>query len=169
MGLGGTQNNERLLGSTTYEDIDTNTIYEWKAEYDDNFTSDTPYIKVTANDEGREVQEYIVNIDEVDVSAASDIELFALCSYADAHEKNHENVKSSWELISGYISDELYPSELVKQYMLAKLKGESTEFCGDTMDAVMGFAKRTVTQLQAAYRPECKNAKSCLNSNSLTS
>ena len=73
-----------------------------------------------------------------------------------------ESVKQAWEHAAAEIGvdglgiDEngelLYPSELVKQYMLAKLKGESTEFCGDTMDTVMEFAKRTLAQLQDAHQ-----------------
>ncbi|MDE7415904.1 MAG: hypothetical protein K2N44_06235 [Lachnospiraceae bacterium] len=75
-----------------------------------------------------------------------------------------EPVKQAWEHaaaetgIDGLGIDEngelLYPSEFVKQYMLAKLKGESTEFCGNTMDTVMEFAKRTLAQLQDAHQPE---------------
>lgn len=129
MELGSTQNNERLLDNTTYVDIDTNTMYEWKAEYDDNFTSDTPYIKVTVSGEDRMVKEYIVNIDEVDVSAASDIELFALCSYADAHEKNSENVKSSWELIRGYINDDGASKSYGQKRDWLTMVGEAKEEC----------------------------------------
>ena len=46
-----------------------------------------------------------------------------------------------------------YPSEFLKQHMLAKLKGENTAFYGNTADSVLEFAKRTLSQLQDSNQP----------------
>ena len=110
MDLGSEQGEDRLLGSTIYRDSRTGASCELKAAYDNNFTSDTPLIKVTAGGDDQKKQEYIVNIDEIDVNAASEIEIFALCSYVDAHEKKMGGTKGSWDSLREFVSDGLSKS-----------------------------------------------------------
>lgn len=96
---------QNILGSTLYTDAKTNDRYTLTAAYADSFSSDAPMIKITAQKPDGTKQEYTVNIDEVDASSASDLEMFALCSYADAHEKHTEGTKSKWALLKGYVQD----------------------------------------------------------------
>lgn len=101
MDLDDAQNEGKLLGSAVFADSGTNTKCEWKATYDDNFTQDTPLIKVTSDRIGGKQQEYVVNIDKIDVNNASDIEMFALCSYIDAHEK----YAGGWDTLQSYVRE----------------------------------------------------------------
>ncbi len=94
-----------ILGSTLYTDAKTNERYTITAAYADSFTPTTPMIKITAQKQDGTKQEYTVNIDEVDANSASDLEMFALCSYADTHEKRTEGTKSRWEMLKGYVQD----------------------------------------------------------------
>lgn len=105
MDMGDAANKESLLGSITITNTDTNTKCEWKAAYDENFTSDMPLVKVTSSDTGGNQQQYVINIDEIDVNDASDVEMFALCSYMDAHEKQTNGVKHSWDALRNYVSE----------------------------------------------------------------
>lgn len=107
MELGNVAADGRVLANSSYRDAKTGASYRLTAAYDDNFSADTPYIKVTAEGADQRKQEFIINIDEIDVNAASDFEMFALCSYADAHEKKTEGAKSSWETLNGYVQEAL--------------------------------------------------------------
>ena len=107
MELGNAAGDGRVLANSSYRGAKTGASYRLTAAYDDNFSADTPYIKVTAEGADQTKQEFIINIDEIDVNAASDFEMFALCSYADAHEKKTEGAKSSWETLNGYVQEAL--------------------------------------------------------------
>ncbi|MEZ3478468.1 MAG: hypothetical protein K1W08_07665 [Lachnospiraceae bacterium] len=107
MELGNAAGDGRVLANSSYRGAKTGASYRLTAAYDDNFSADTPYIKVTAEGADQRKQEFIINIDEIDVNAASDFEMFALCSYADAHEKKTEGAKSSWETLNGYVQEAL--------------------------------------------------------------
>lgn len=105
------QGDGSLLGSAVYRDVRTGENYELKAVYDERFTSDSPLIKVTADRAGGKKQEYMVNIDEIDVNAASDIEMFALCNYIDAHEGKAEHAGTSWDALRAYVRSSLTQAE----------------------------------------------------------
>ena len=107
MELGNAAGDGRVLANSSYRGAKTGASYRLTAAYDDNFSADTPYIKVTAEGADQRKQEFIINIDEINVNAASDFEMFALCSYADAHEKKTEGAKSSWETLNGYVQEAL--------------------------------------------------------------
>lgn len=107
MVLGNDAEDDRILASTSFKDARTGAGYGLKAAYDDNFSADSPLIKVIAESADQRKQEFIINIDEIDVNAASDMEMFALCSYADAHEKKTEGAKSSWDTLNAYVQDAL--------------------------------------------------------------
>lgn len=104
---GSAAEDERILASTSSKDARTGAGYGLKAVYDDHFSDDSPLIKVIAEGADQRKQEFIINIDEIDVNAASDMEMFALCSYADAHEKKTEGTKSSWDTLNAYVQDAL--------------------------------------------------------------
>ena len=131
---------QNILGSTLYTDTQTNDRYTLTASYADSFTPDVPMIKITAQKPDGTELEYTVNIDEVDASSASDLEMFALCSYADAHEKRTEGTKSRWDLLKGYVQDNSMDEDAMQKrdwltvvgnskdaYMEAKLYSQVTE------------------------------------------
>lgn len=105
MDTGDAVSEENLLGSTIFTDTDTSTKCEWRAVYDENFTSDMPLVRVTSNDTDGNRNQYVINIDEIDVNDASDIEMFALCSYMDTHEKQTNGIKHSWDTLRNYVSE----------------------------------------------------------------
>lgn len=107
MALGSAEEDGGILASTSFKDVKSGASYGLTAVYDDNFSADLPLIKVTAEGVDRYKQEFIINIDEIDVNAASALEMFALCSYADAHEKKTEGAKSSWDMLNTYVHDAL--------------------------------------------------------------
>ena len=104
---GNAAKDERILASTSFKDAETGASYGLSAAYDDNFSADSPLIKVIAEGTDQRKQEFIINIDEIDINAASDMEMFALCSYADAHKKKTEGAKSSWDTLNAYVQDAL--------------------------------------------------------------
>ena len=107
MELGNSAGDGCVLANSSYRDTKTGSSYRLTAAYDENFSADTPYMKVTAEGTDQKKQEFIINIDEIDVNAASALEMFALCSYADAHEKKTEGAKSSWDMLNTYVHDAL--------------------------------------------------------------
>ena len=96
--------NKNILENTVITVPHSNTKYEMTAEYADNFSEDTPFIKVTiSNAENK--QECIINIDEINLRNASTVEVFALFSYADAHENNMGFSASIWNTLTGYVKN----------------------------------------------------------------
>lgn len=107
MAPGNSAEDECILANALFKDAKTGAGYALRATYDDNFSEDSPLIKVIAEGADQRKQEFIINIDEIDVNAASDMEMFALCSYADAHKKKTEGAKSSWDTLNAYVQDAL--------------------------------------------------------------
>lgn len=71
-----------VLGLAMINEPGTNCFWGMKAKYAEGSTQDNPIIYVETNYGGKTVS-YKVNINEVDPSCASKLEMFALCSYAD--------------------------------------------------------------------------------------
>lgn len=90
-----------------------NAGFEITAEYADDFAEDTPFIKITVNENGNKVKEYSVNIDEINPRNASEIEMFALLSYADAHENAMGFSSGIWNILNGYIEKEILSANTV--------------------------------------------------------
>lgn len=80
-------------------------LKEEEAECEKEFTPETTVIKVTVNTEEESAKEYLINIKEVDTKNASRIEMFALCTYADACKNLSGNTTDSWNLLNSYITD----------------------------------------------------------------
>ena len=95
---------KKILESTVITEPHSNTKYEMTAEYADNFSEDAPFIKVTINN-AENKQECLINIDEINLRNASAVEVFALFSYADAHEKNMGFPSSIWNTLTGYVKN----------------------------------------------------------------
>ncbi|MDE6364314.1 MAG: hypothetical protein K2L86_08650 [Lachnospiraceae bacterium] len=73
MALGNAAEDERILASTSFKDAKTGASYGLKAAYDDNFSADSPLIKVIAESADQSKQELIINIEEIDVNASPDM------------------------------------------------------------------------------------------------
>lgn len=71
-----------VLGLTMIKEPGTDRFWGMKTKYAECSTQDNPVIYVETNYGGKTVS-YNVNINEVDPNSASQIEMFALCSYAD--------------------------------------------------------------------------------------
>lgn len=71
-----------VLGLTMIKEPGTDCFWGMKAKYAECSTKDNPVIYVETN-YGGEAVSYNVNINEVDPNSASQLEMFALCSYAD--------------------------------------------------------------------------------------
>lgn len=71
-----------VLDLTMIKEPGTDRFWGMKAEYAECSTQDNPVIYVETNYGGKTVS-YNVNINEVDPHSASQLEMFALCAYAD--------------------------------------------------------------------------------------
>ena len=71
-----------VLGLTMLKEPGTNCFWGMEAKYAECSTQDNPVIYVETNYGGKTVS-YNVNINEIDPGNASQLEVFALCSYAD--------------------------------------------------------------------------------------
>lgn len=76
-------NDAEVIGLTTIPYAHTNMSYGLKAQYAQESTDANPVVQVTSNYGGRWVS-FKVHINEVDPENASQLEMFALCSHADA-------------------------------------------------------------------------------------
>ena len=95
---------KKILENTVITAPHSNDKYEMTAEYADSFSEDTPYIKVTISN-AEDKQECLINIDEINLRNASAVEVFALFSYVDAHEKNMGFTSSIWNTLTGYVKN----------------------------------------------------------------
>lgn len=102
----------KVIGLATIPDGNSNIFYGMKAQYAAEATEDNPVIQVTAN-LGGEYVSYKVNINDVDPRNASQLEMFALCSYADDKGFSSAGILGSYHSmkifaenaeINGYIS-----------------------------------------------------------------
>ena len=130
---------KKILANTFITEPSSNTKYEMTAEYTDDFSEDTPLIKVTINNAGNK-QDYFVNIDEVNPRNASEVEVFALFSYADVHEKNMGFSSSIWNTLTGYVKNNTsytgmnHVESLEKSY---EQKSDWIAMVGETRDEYM--------------------------------
>ncbi len=76
------QNDSKVIGLTMIPYGNTNVSYGMKAQYGASSTAEDPVIQVTSNYDGKTVS-YNVHINEIDPRNASQLEMFALLSYAD--------------------------------------------------------------------------------------
>ncbi len=72
-----------LLGKIELKSADSDTTCVMTAKYAENSTEADPVILVTAEQDGKQVS-YQVHVNDVDTRNATAVEMFALCSYADA-------------------------------------------------------------------------------------
>lgn len=76
------QEDGEVLGLTMIREPGTDRFWGMRAKYAEGSTQDDPVINVETNYGGKVVS-YNVNINKVDPNSATQLEMFALCSYAD--------------------------------------------------------------------------------------
>lgn len=95
------KSNDRVLGIGTLGDKNSNIRYGMRAEYAENYSETTPVIKVVVQKlTGKE--EYNININDIDPRNATEIEMFALCNYADAKGIGTGGKFGSWQTLNYY-------------------------------------------------------------------
>ncbi|MBD5529845.1 MAG: hypothetical protein HDR02_15810 [Lachnospiraceae bacterium] len=93
---------ERLLGIGFLKDPNSNMHYGMRAEYAENFSVDNPVITVKIQKGCGVVEEYNVDIRNVKPQNATEIEMFALCNYADANGNGTGGTFGSWQTLNYY-------------------------------------------------------------------
>lgn len=76
------KNDSKILGLTMIPEEGSNITYGMRAQYAKESTEKNPIVQVTSNFGGKTVS-YNVHINDIDSRNASQLEMFALCSYAD--------------------------------------------------------------------------------------
>ena len=95
------ETNDRILGIGFLHEKNSNISYGMRAEYADNYSVATPVIKVVVRrSNGKE--EYNININDIDPRNATEIEMFALCNYADAKGMGTGGTFGSWQTLNYY-------------------------------------------------------------------
>lgn len=106
-------------------DVGGGISYGMSAAYADHSTVDNPVILVKVRKENNIVESYEVNINEVDAGNATDIEMFALCNYADDIGKGTGSTFGSWQTLKnfGYNAERLGEFQLsgnLKDFLSSK-------------------------------------------------
>ncbi len=87
----------KTLGMGFTHDKNSPVSYGMVAKYAENSTENNPIIKVSVRSE-----EYCININEVNPKNASEIEMFALCCYADDKGIGTGGTFGSWQTLNYY-------------------------------------------------------------------
>ncbi len=121
-----------IIGLSSFGTGDDYRLLE--ARYADESTIDNPIIKVRISDEDGNQKEYDVNINDIDPENATQLEMFALCSYAEEHGisdfyKNCDTYKTLTDcaLISGYEENDIADFTEKKQNWV-KIVDESEKY-----------------------------------------
>lgn len=92
---------EKVLGIGFLDESTGSISYGMRAEYAEDSTSDDPIIKVTIQKIGSEEVHYI-SLNDVNVRNASEIEMFALCCYADDTGQGTGGKFGTWQTLNYY-------------------------------------------------------------------
>ena len=92
---------ERLLGIGFLKGSG-NMHYGMRAEYAEDYSEDNPIITVKVQKGNGRADEYNIDIRKVNPQTASEIEMFALCSYADANGTGTGETFGSWQTLNYY-------------------------------------------------------------------
>lgn len=92
---------EKVLGIGFLNAPTGNVSYGMRAEYAEDSKPDHPIIKVTIQKIGSEEVHY-VNVNDVNARSASEIEMFALCSYADDTGQGTGGKFGTWHTLNYY-------------------------------------------------------------------
>ncbi len=92
---------EKVLGIGFLNASTGNISYGMSAKYAESSSPNNPIIKVTIQKTGSEEVHYI-NVDDVNVRSASEIEMFALCCYADDTGQGTGGKFGTWQTLNYY-------------------------------------------------------------------
>jgi len=101
------KNNSEVIGLTMLPADAYGMSYGMRAQYAANSTKENPIIQVTSN-YGGETVSYNVNINEVNPKNASQLEMFALCSYADDQRMSEAGTFGSYQKMKYYADNAQY-------------------------------------------------------------
>ncbi len=96
-----TSKQEKVLGIGFLNAPTGNISYGMSAEYAENSTPDNPVIKVTIQKIGSE-EVHFINVNDVNARSASEIEMFALCCYADDIGQGTGGKFGTWQTLNYY-------------------------------------------------------------------
>lgn len=91
----------KTLGMGFLHEKNMPNAYGMVAKYTEDSTEDNPIIRVRVT-KPNGVEEYRININEVNPRNASEIEMFALCNYADAKGIGTGGTFGSWQTLNYY-------------------------------------------------------------------
>lgn len=91
----------KVLGIGFLHDKNNPISYGMCAKYAEDYSEDNPVIKVTVT-KPNGTEEYRININEVNPRSATEIEMFALCNYADAKGIGTGGTFGSWHTLNYY-------------------------------------------------------------------
>ena len=95
------QNTGKVIGQASFFSVEEGKSYNMQAQYAPESTPDNPVVQVTVRD-GKGWVSYYVNVNEVDPNNATQLEMFALLSYADDQGISLGGNKNSYELLRLY-------------------------------------------------------------------
>lgn len=92
----------RMLGIGFLRDSATGISYGMSASYAKDYSKDNPVIEVSVTKGQNNIEKYYINIKEVNPANATEIEMFALCNYADANGMGTGGTFGSWQTLNYY-------------------------------------------------------------------
>ena len=92
---------EKILGIGFLNADANNVSYGMRAEYAEDSAPDNPIIKVTIQKIGSE-EVHFINVNDVNVRSASEVEMFALCCYADDTGQGTGGKFGTWQTLNYY-------------------------------------------------------------------
>ena len=98
---------ERLLGIGFLKGSG-NMHYGMRAEYAENYSVDNPIITVKVQKGNGKTDEYNIDIRKVNPQTANEIEMFALCNYADANGNGTGGTFGSWQTLNYYRNNAMH-------------------------------------------------------------
>lgn len=91
----------KILGMGFLHEKNNTVHYGMCAMYAEDYSEENPVIKVNVTRQGK-TEEYLININEVNPRNATEIEMFALCNYADAKGIGTGGTFGSWHTLNYY-------------------------------------------------------------------
>lgn len=95
------KSNDGVLGIGFLHEKNSNMHYGMCAKYAEDYSEDNPVIKIIVTKQNGK-EEYHININDVDPRNATEIEMFALCNYADAKGIGSGSTFGSWHTLNYY-------------------------------------------------------------------
>lgn len=91
-----------VLGIACIKDSNGKQSYGMAARYADGSTSKNPVVQVSLRKSGNDVEYYDIDINSINPSNATELEMFALCSYADDQKIGTNGTFGTWQTLKYY-------------------------------------------------------------------